>query len=197
MRLELKIVDLLSKNKEKEFSINEIANALKESYSFVNRITNKLIMDKVIIKKKIGKSYICSLNLKNEKTLVLINLNEIQKKEKFYKEEKGLKLILEDVIENLRTFLKEDLISVVIFGSHTKKEATKLSDIDLLLIVKKRLDISRIIRESYAKYGKEINPVILTLKEAENQKSKEIIKEIIKNHYILYGTENFVNFVYK
>ncbi|MEK6952986.1 MAG: nucleotidyltransferase domain-containing protein [Nanoarchaeota archaeon] len=197
MRLELKIVDLLSKNKEKEFSINEIAQALKESYSFVNRITSKLIVDKVIIKKKIGKSYICSLNFKNEKTLILINLNEIQKREEFFNEEKELKMILEDIIEKLRTFLKENLLSVVVFGSHTKKEATKLSDIDLFLIVKRRVDISRTIRESYAKYGKEISPMILTLKEAENQKNKEIIKEIIKNHYILYGTENFINFIYK
>ncbi|MFZ2970186.1 MAG: hypothetical protein WA063_03505, partial [Minisyncoccia bacterium] len=84
MKLELKIVDLLARNAEKRFVINEIAEALGEYYSFVHRTVGRLSKEGVIKKEKAGKSFLCSLNLENEKTLALIKLGEIEKKEEFY-----------------------------------------------------------------------------------------------------------------
>lgn len=42
MKLELKIIDLLARNMERKFTINEIAKSLEEYYSFVHRTVNKL-----------------------------------------------------------------------------------------------------------------------------------------------------------
>ena len=197
MRLELKIIDLMSKNLEKSFTINEIAKTLNKAYSFVNRTVNMLIKDKVILAKRVGKALVCSINLGNDKTIALLHLNEVNRKEKFYKENKQIKLSLEDFLDKLKLKFKKNLIFVAIFGSYAKEMATKESDIDILIIVKKKDEITSIIRESHAKYGKEIAPVLMIPTEFKKQKEKPIIKEIIKYHYILHGFEEFIGMIYK
>ena len=195
MKLELKIVDLLARNTERKFTINEIAKSLKEYYSFVHRIVNKLIKDSVVTKEKAGKSYLCSINLYNEKTIILVNLSKIEKKNDLYNSNKELKIILEDFVKSAESLITP--ISIVLFGSYAKGTATKESDIDILLISKTKVGIDKITKEIYAKYGKEINPVIMTSEDFKRQKDKSLIKEIIKDHYVLYGVEKFVNLVFK
>ena len=192
MRLELKIIDLMSKNLEKGFTINEIAKTLNEAYSFVNRVVNRLVEDKVIVAKKVGKALVCSLNLESDKTIALLHLNEVNRKESFYKENKKIKLILEDFLENLKSKFKDNLIFIVVFGSYAKGTAAKESDIDILIVAKKKPEITSLIREIHAKYGKEIVPILMTQTELKNQKEKPIIKEVIKHHYILHGFEEFI-----
>ena len=192
MKLELKIVDLLLRNKEKDFTIHEISNALKQYYSLVHRTVEKLSKDNIIVRKKTGKAYVCSLNLENEKTHVLLTLSEIERKEEFYSKNRELKLILEDLVNSLKETFRAKLYSIVLFGSYAKGTASKDSDIDILILAKNKAPIFRKIKDLYAKYGREINVIILTPKELEQQKQKEFVKEIIKNHYILYGSEKFI-----
>ncbi len=197
MRLELKVIDLMCRNLENGFTINQIAKTLNETYSFVNRIVNRLIKDDVIITKKVGNAFLCSLNLKNNKTIALIHLNEVNRKEEFYGKDKKIKLILENFVEKLKLIFKNNLVFAVVFGSYAKGVATKESDIDILVVCKKKLEITKLVREIYAKYGKEIVPVLMSESEFKKQKDKPIIREIIKDHYTLDGFENFVGFVYK
>lgn len=197
MRLELQIIDFLARNPEKRFTINEIAKELNRYYSFVNKVVKRLIRERVVIGERVGRAYLCSLNLENEKTLTLLSVAEIEKKENFYRKNKELKLVLEDFVKAVKEKFKNNLIAAILFGSWVKGTATKKSDIDMLLITKKKFPIEKIAKEIYAKYGREVSVVVLTSKELEKQKQKEIIKEIIKNHYALYGVENFVNMVLK
>lgn len=196
MRLQLKIIDLLSKNLERSFTINEIAKLLNESYSFVNRVVNKLIKDKVISKKKVGHSLLCTLNM-SDKAKALLHLNEVTRKEEFYAKNKEIALILEDFLAQLKEKIKDNLLFGVIFGSYAKGTATKESDMDVLIVCKKKFDITNIIKEVHAKYGKEIAPVLVTFAELERQKEKPLIKEIVKYHYVLHGFEQFINLMYK
>jgi len=195
MKLELKIVDLLARNMERRFTINEVAKSLNEYYSFVHRTVNRLSRDDVIIKEKAGKAYLCSINLGTEKTIALVNLSEIEKKNEFYNSNKELKIILEDFVKSIESAV--NAISIVLFGSYAKGTVTKESDIDILLISKTKAGIDKTTKEIYAKYGKEINPVIMTSEDFKRQKDRAIIKEVIKNHYVLYGVEKFVNLVFK
>lgn len=197
MRLELKIVNLLSQDIKRNFTINGIAKSLKEHYSFVYRVVNRLIEDSVIVKTKVGKYYLCSLNLRNEKTLALLQLSKIERKEEFYGVNKKLKLILKDFVRTTQEELKNNLVAVILFGSFARGIATKESDIDVLLVGKKKPKVERIVKEIYAKYGREIAVITMTPKEFRKQKEKPIIKEIMKDHYVLYGAENFVNLVFE
>ncbi len=195
MKIELKIVDFLARNIDKEFTMNEIAKATKEYYSFVHRMINKLTKDGVITKNKAGKAYLCSLNLDDEKTLTLIQLSEIEKKNEFYGKNKELKLILEDFVESIK--IQSKLLSIVLFGSYSKGTATKESDIDILILRRKSVNIEKTTKEIYAKYGKEISPIVMTPNDFKKQKDKTLIKEILNNHCILSGVENFVGLVFK
>ncbi len=196
MKVELKIIDLLAKDMEKRFTINEIARVLKGHYSFVHKVVDMLAKEGVIVKNKAGKAYLCSLNMENEKTIAMIILSEIERKEEFYTENKGLKLILIDFLKSLEP-RRKNIIAVVLFGSYAKGSATKESDIDILLICKVKFDIEKITKEIYAKYGKELVPIIMSLNSFKKQTDKPIIKEIIKTHYVLHGAENFVNLVFR
>jgi predicted nucleotidyltransferase len=200
MKLELKVVDLLARNKGRKFTINEIARILKSHYSFLHRTINKLTDEDVIIKEAAGSAYLCSINLSNEKTFALIQLSEIEKKNEFYNSNKEIKVMLEDFVCSAKLL---NPISIVLFGSYAKGTATKESDIDILLISKTKIDkkidniVNKIIKEMYAKYGKEINVILMSIKDFKKQKDKDVIKEIIKDHCILYGVEKFVNLVFK
>jgi predicted nucleotidyltransferase len=196
MKLELKIVDLLTKDVKKGLTINEIAKKSGEYYSFVHRIVNRLAKDGVITKNKVGKSYLCSLNLNNEKTLTLIQLSEIEKKEEFYSANKELKLILEDFVRSLEPQNK-NILSIVLFGSYAKGSATKESDIDILIITTGKVDVEKVAKECYAKYGKEVSSMLINTNDFKKQCEKAVIKEIISNHYVLHGVESFVNLVFK
>jgi len=195
MKLELKVVDLLARNAEKKFTINEIAKALEEYYSFAHRTVSRLIKDGVIIKEKAGNSHLCSLNMANEKTPALMQLSEIERRDEFLSDNKELKLILDDFVKSIESQI--NVISIVLFGSYAKGTATKESDIDIMLMGKTKTGIDKITKEIYAKYGKEISAVTMTPDDFKRQKGKAVIKEIISNHYILCGVEKFVNMVFR
>ena len=194
MELKLKIINFLSRNAEKSFTINEISNSLEEYYSFVHRTISNLIKDGIIIKNKAGKSHLCSLNLGIEKTIALIQLSEIENRDEFYSINKELKLVLEDFVNSASS--QNRIITIILFGSYAKGTSTKGSDIDALLVTGRKFNVDKIAREIYAKYGKEMNVVMMTPEDFKKQKGKEIIREIIKNHYVLYGAENFVKMVF-
>src|SRR3989338_1366326 len=169
MKLELRMVDLLAKGGE--FTINELARNLDEYYSLVHRIVNRLTEDGVVKKRKAGKAYLCSLNF-SEKGMALLKLAELEKRDDLYAKNRKLKLILEDFLKPLES----RLVSAVLFGSYSKGMETKDSDIDVLLIVKGRADIDKVVKEIYAKYGREISAVNMTEAEFVRQKGKPIIK---------------------
>lgn len=181
MRLQLKIIELLT-NKN-EFTINQIAKKLNESYSFVNRTIKGMIKDNLISKEKIGHSIVCRLNMENDKAKALMILNEVNKKQEFLKKNRELKLITDEIK------IKAD--SIAIFGSYAKNTQAKGSDIDLLILKKTRADITGFVRAIHAKYGKEISPIIITKEELK--KNKPLLMEIIKYHIILSGFEDFIN----
>lgn len=192
MELKLKIVRFLSRNLGTTSTINKIATSIDEYYSFVHRIMGKLIKEEIVLKAKAGKSYLCSLNLGNEKTMTLLQLSEIESRDEFYNKNKELKLILEDFVESA-----ENVIAIVLFGSYAKGEATKESDIDILIVAERKFNVDKPAKEIYAKYGKEINAVVMSPEEFKKQRDKAIIKEIISNHYVLHGAGNFVKLVFR
>lgn len=192
MDLKLKIVGLLERNNGKDLTINEIATGLDEYYSFVHRIAGALIKEGIILTKKAGHSYLCLLNLKNEKTKVLVQLSEIERTLELYAHKKELRLILEDLTDLLKA---EEVLSVILFGSYAKGNPSKESDIDILVICTGKPKVDKAAREIYARYGKEVNIVIMDIASFKRQKEKPIIKEIISNHYVLSGVEKFVSLV--
>ncbi len=78
--LEQEIVDLYSANLVDLLSINEISKRLNKKYPYINKKVNQLIERRILNKIVVGRSYLCSLNLENEKTMLLLALCQINKK---------------------------------------------------------------------------------------------------------------------
>ncbi|MFW6220494.1 MAG: hypothetical protein ACOC3X_02355 [Nanoarchaeota archaeon] len=97
--IENEIIGLYTNNLTNIFSINKISKLLKKKYPFVNKKVSFLINNKILNKIEIGKSYLCSLNLDDDKTLLFLTYNEIFKKE----------LLKNSVIEkkNIENFLSK------------------------------------------------------------------------------------------
>lgn len=130
-----------------------------------------------------------SLNSKNRGTLKLCEFIETQKLEKFYSENTEMKIILEDFLEQIKN---NELVNVTVFGSVAKENYTKESDIDTLIITNKKRDFAKEIKNIHAEYGRELSIVNLTKKELKEKKSEPLIKEIIKDHLVLFGYEYFI-----
>lgn len=80
-KLEQEIIQLYDNNLVDLFSINQISQKLNKKYPYINKKVSELIERGILKKMVIGRSYLCSLNLDNEKTILLLSLNEINKKE--------------------------------------------------------------------------------------------------------------------
>lgn len=111
------------------------------------------------------------------------------------------------IVKSLKRILKENLISIVLFGSVARGEAGEGSDIDLLVVVKefkpfrsrfdifneidKELRISKEYRElKEKKLGTLISPILL--KPEEIKKNPPILLDIVTDGVILYDTDNFL-----
>ncbi|MBN1793026.1 hypothetical protein JW826_05070 [Candidatus Woesearchaeota archaeon] len=80
--LEQEIIELYSDNPSSVYSINQIASKLGKKYPYINKKVTILIKNKIFKKIVVGRSHLCSLNLKNDETIYLLILNEIRKKKK-------------------------------------------------------------------------------------------------------------------
>jgi hypothetical protein len=77
---EQQIISLYDSNLVGVFSINEIAKRLGKPYPYINKKTNALVAERILNKIVVGRSYLCSINFENEKSILLLSLNEIAKK---------------------------------------------------------------------------------------------------------------------
>ncbi len=196
----LKIVGLLRKNLGKGFTILKISKLLKIGYRPAYNHIAELEKINAIITKKIGSAKQCSLNLENAQSLHFLQEVDLARKEELYKGNKKLKTILEEIIPKITNQITSSLHSIILFGSHAKRTATKASDIDLLFIVSNIKDKSvreKIEREcaSYQySHNVKISPLITDMAEFKKMlKSKEmnVGKEVKEYGIALYGSEQF------
>ncbi len=92
--LDLEIIGLYRPNIVALYSINQIAGKLGKKYAYINKKVNELIKRNILHYIVIGRSYLCSLNLSNKKTLLLLSeaeseiIRDISKKDSWLSETK-------------------------------------------------------------------------------------------------------------
>jgi len=151
-----------------------IARAIKEPHSTVLRRLNQLLKENIIDFRKEGRNKLFFLK-KNISARNCIFIAERYKMLKLLKAYPKLSIILEEVLKSAKERM------VVIFGSYASFSAKESSDIDVY--------IETIDRN--AKYKmQELSPK-LSVKIGNFDLSSLLIKEIIKNHVILKGAEEF------
>lgn len=169
--LELEVILVLLKNK---MHLREIARNLNESHSTILRKINELLKENVLDYKKEGKNKVFfiknNLNAKN-----YVYSAEIHKLNNLLKRHPELSIILEDIKKNFSKGM------ILLFGSYAKGIPKKDSDIDIYLETNDN-NIKTRVKETNSK---------LSIKIGKFDNKSLLIKEIIKNHIVIRGLEDF------
>ena len=169
--LDLEIILVLLKNKS---HLREIARTLNESHSTVLRKINELVKENVLDYNKEGKNKI--FFIKNTlKAKNYVSSAEIHKLNNILKKHPELSIILEDIKKNFSKGM------IILFGSYAKGIPKKESDIDIYLETND---------DGLKNKIKAINSK-LSIKIGKFDTKSLLIKEIIKNHIIIRGLEDF------
>lgn len=169
--IELEIILVLIRG---ESHLREIARTLKKSHSTILRKINELVKIGVLDYKMEGKNK--KLFIKNGLgARNYIYSAEIYKLSKFIEKYPELGIILEDIKKNMPKGM------IILFGSYAKGNPKKESDIDIYIETLDSPVKSKV---------KDINSKI-NVKIGKFDASSLLIKEIIKNHIIIRGVEEF------
>ena len=169
--LDLEIILVLLKNKA---YLREIARTLQESHSTILRKINELVKENILDYKKEGKNKVFFIK-NNLKAKNYVYSAEIHKLNNLLKKHPELSIILEDIKKDFSKGM------VILFGSYAKGIPKKDSDIDIYLETNDNNTKNKV---------KEINSK-LGVKIGKFDAKYLLIKEIIKNHIIIRGLEDF------
>jgi len=169
--LELEIILVLLRNKT---HLREIARTLNESHSTILRKINELVKENVLDYKKEGKNKIFFIK-NNLKAKNYIYSAEIHKLNKLLKKHPELSVIFEDIKKNFSKGM------IILFGSYAKGNPKQDSDIDIYLETNDNKIKDKV---------QDINSR-LSVKIGKFDTKSLLIKEIIKNHIIIRGLEDF------
>jgi len=169
--LELEIILVLLKNKT---HLREIARILNESHSTILRKINELVVENILDYKKEGKNKIFFIK-NNLKAKNYVYSAEIYKLNKILKKHSELSIVFEDIKKNFPRGM------IILFGSYAKGNPKGDSDIDLYV---------ETINNKIKNKLKELNSK-LSVKIGKFDTKSLLIKEIIKNHIIIRGLEDF------
>lgn len=126
-----------------------------------------------------------SLNLDYTEIKDIISMAEMMKKVKFMAKQRKMAHIF-----------RQDSRIVGIFGSYAKGTQKEDSDIDLFVIGKK-------IKNDYGEKGKALDLGVSTKYFSPSEwakllkKRNALCREIIENHIIIFGVENFINSLWR
>lgn len=188
------ITEFLLQHPQEKFSIREIARQVKIDYKLVHISVQRLVKRKIITKKKYGKTQLCEINL-FEATSDLITVEQ-QRTYQFLEKNTGIKLLVHKIVEKI----ENSYYTLIIFGSYAKGTQHSRSDIDLLMIVPTKEQISeteRVIHSVTSIRPIKTHTMIITAADfKEMVESRELLnvgKEVVKNHIIVYGVEAYYN----
>ncbi len=134
-KLEQSIISVFQNDLTNTFSINELAKHLKKSYPLINHKSNFFLREGILKKINIGRSYQCYLNFENDKTKILLSINEIINRETFLDTHKDFSLILSQINKLLnnssnQSIFKENILTIFLLNNElifiTKNEDATL-----------------------------------------------------------------------
>lgn len=157
-----------------ESHLRGIAKGLNVSHSTIQRRLSILVKENVLDYKREGKNKVFFIR-KNLQAKNYVYNAERYKLLRLLKKYPELSVIVEDILKKCEERL------VVLFGSYAKFTAKKDSDIDVYVETRNR------------KVKEEIESIHsrIKVKIGEFNTNSQLIKEIIKNHVILRGVEEF------
>jgi len=172
----MQILKHLMVSKE-SLSIRQLALKRKINYKSAYNAVSKLKEEGIIEVKELGNISLCSYNNKFNDSVYLI---QSQRREEILTN-RNLK-----VIYNKLKSIKKQFI-LILFGSYSRKEQTRKSDIDLLLIA----DDKKQIQNELDLLPLTIHLTHITYDDFKDMQNKENVVSEAKNGIILFGIEDY------
>lgn len=175
----------------KQMTGREIARELNATAPYTHLALKELDSEGVLIRRVIGRAHIYSLN--NSPWITDQILRPLFKEEGRLPDE-----LMEAVKHRIKeSKVKEEILSVAVFGSIYREQEKPNSDVDLLIVIKDGRSkniiedlIFDLDRELFPKVGLSLEPHIYSLtefKEKYNDPKVQLIREVMKSHRIFYG----------
>ena len=175
---DIKILEEFTSDKNKRIYGVAIAKKFKLNQKTVSNILNNLEKENILKFSKEGKNKYYFLNLLNPRIKEIIKMAEINKKISFIQKHKKFVGLFDEIALRVKGI-------AIVFGSYAQGNEKHNSDLDLLVIgeIKNVLNLED-------SFKVEIN----IIKSTKNKftKNKPFVKEIMENHIILKGLEEFV-----
>lgn len=197
----ISILKAIHPNFVKRFYTRELAKLAGVSTWVVSRQFSRLVKEGIVKQEQEGREKYYSLNLSSPKTRALCQLFESERREKLYKSNRRLSWALEEFSKRVFDFLPQ-VQSVILFGSATREQLTKTSDVDLLVLVptveqetfnELIKSVDRLSSDVRAAYGFQLSAVTMTVKdfEAAFREKKRIAEDVLRDGIVLFGEERF------
>ena len=169
--LDLEIILVLLKNK---IHLRELSRNLSLPHATVLRKVNGLIKENILDCKKEGRNKLLFIK-NNLQAKSYVYMAEKYKLTTLLKKYPELSIIFEGVLKRTEKNM------VILFGSYAKGIAKKDSDIDVYVDTTDKT-LKRALQETHSK---------LSIKIGKFDISDLLIKEIVKNHIVIKGVEEF------
>ncbi|MGV8171698.1 MAG: hypothetical protein ACP5OA_03330 [Candidatus Woesearchaeota archaeon] len=175
-KLEQSIISVFQDDLSSTFSINQVSKILKKSYPLINKKSNFFLHEGVLKKIDIGRSYQCFLNMGNEKTRVLMAMNELNKKESSIQKNQILSGVTDEAYQLAKKFNIQTVVlykKAIIF---VMDDTRKKQDILEISVLTKDYTLLFFDKKGFQEYF------------VEN-------KDIQKYHLILYNVDICLNLI--
>ncbi len=193
---QLKILEPLTRNMLKEYSIKEIKETCGEkSNNALSLALKKFKKENLVKERRVGRSLLYTLNIDNELVFNYIQLINTKKLSKSVL--RAIERIKEDVEKHTSFF------SIIVFGSYAMGKQTKDSDLDVAIFIEeenKRKIIEAAIKSSELKTPLKIDGHVISDDEfSEMLKIDEenLGKQIARKHLSIYNSHIFYSLLRK
>ncbi len=187
--IKVRALRIFSQN-QGEMSGRQIAALAGVTPKTAHEILQDLLVEGILVMRVVGKTHL--FRLAEERVVVKDVLRPLFAAENILSER------LFDIIRTTvkRSKMKNDIISIAVFGSVHAKTENSTSDVDLLVIVKTaefkskaETLFSELDQKVSSQWGHLISPYVNTLAELKSKAKKQsgAIPEILKSYQLIYG----------
>ncbi len=182
MKPEDKVYKAYFESKKPSLYFNEIKELSKLSDSSLTNTLAKLTKNSVLIKEKTKSNTFYKIK---DKKLFALKFSEIAIN-KF----NSLNIKVKTPLRNFLKNIPKEVYTIILFGSTSKKEEQKESDIDLLIVAEKNIDLRNNKKEAEITSKYPISLFHATIQQFINDKD-DIIIQAKKTGFPIYKEQNF------
>jgi len=182
MKPEEKIYRAYFDSKKQTLYFNEIKEITKLSDSSLSNTLKNLVKENILTKNKTKSNTYYQIK---EKKIIPLKFSEIAV-HKF----QNLNINVKIPILHFLTNIPDDIYTIILFGSASRKEENKKSDIDLLIVSNKKIDLSAHKKKAEITSKFPISIFSSTIKQFK-QSQEDIIIQAKKTGFPIYREQNF------